>query len=151
MVQMHRAARGSVAQERADEMVLAGSAPSASYAGDPVAHVHRGTSFILLVDLNGGSFFVKVSPRVSYFDLYAVNWRPPHSVLAAPLPLFFLSDPLRPIFHREDDRKRIECSEVGHSHWDANVITGCYLISFDNETDRLNERGSHLREQIIKE
>ena len=50
MVQMHRAARRSVAQERADEMVLAGSAPSASYAGDPVAHVHRGTRFILLVD-----------------------------------------------------------------------------------------------------
>lgn len=50
MVQMHPAARRRVAQERADEMVLAGSAPSASYAGDPIAHVHRGTSFIVLVD-----------------------------------------------------------------------------------------------------
>tara|TARA_B110000444_G_scaffold233195_1_gene242462 strand:+ start:10765 stop:11496 length:732 start_codon:yes stop_codon:yes gene_type:complete len=35
---------------RADDLVLAGSAPSASTAQDPIAHVHRGTSFIVLVD-----------------------------------------------------------------------------------------------------
>ena len=35
---------------RADDLVLAGSAPSASTARDPIAHVHRGTSFIVLVD-----------------------------------------------------------------------------------------------------
>jgi hypothetical protein len=35
---------------RADDIVLAGSAPSASTAQDPIAHVHRGTSFIVLVD-----------------------------------------------------------------------------------------------------
>lgn len=35
---------------RADDFVLAGSAPSASTARDPIAHVHRGTSFIVLVD-----------------------------------------------------------------------------------------------------
>jgi len=39
-----------VSRDRADEMVLAGSAPSASYAGDPIAHVHRGTGFVVLVD-----------------------------------------------------------------------------------------------------
>ena len=35
---------------RADDFVLAGSAPSASTARDPIAHIHRGTSFIVLVD-----------------------------------------------------------------------------------------------------
>jgi len=35
---------------RADDFVLAGSAPSASTASDPIAHIHRGTSFIVLVD-----------------------------------------------------------------------------------------------------
>lgn len=39
-----------MAQERADEMVLAGTAPNTSYPGDPIAHIHRGTSFIVLVD-----------------------------------------------------------------------------------------------------
>ena len=35
---------------RADEMVLAGSAPTPAPGGDPIAHIHRGTSFIVLVD-----------------------------------------------------------------------------------------------------
>jgi hypothetical protein len=39
-----------VATNRADEMVLAGSAPAPAPGSDPVAHVHRGTSFIVLVD-----------------------------------------------------------------------------------------------------
>ena len=51
MIQKRPTARKSVPQDRADEMVLAGSAPAnASYSGDPIAHVHRGTSFIVLVD-----------------------------------------------------------------------------------------------------
>ena len=39
-----------MATNRADEMVLAGSAPAPAPGNDPVAHVHRGTSFIVLVD-----------------------------------------------------------------------------------------------------
>ncbi|MEC8151113.1 MAG: hypothetical protein VX068_00570 [Candidatus Thermoplasmatota archaeon] len=39
-----------MATNRADEMVLAGSAPAPAPGSDPVAHVHRGTSFIVLVD-----------------------------------------------------------------------------------------------------
>ena len=39
-----------MANSRADEMVLAGSAPTASPGSDPIAHIHRGTSFIVLVD-----------------------------------------------------------------------------------------------------
>ena len=39
-----------MANSRADEMVLAGSAPIASPGSDPIAHIHRGTSFIVLVD-----------------------------------------------------------------------------------------------------
>ena len=50
MIQMHLARGKSVASNRADEMVLAGAAPSAAPGSDPVAHVHRGTSFIVLVD-----------------------------------------------------------------------------------------------------
>ena len=43
--------RGTVmSNTRADDFVLAGSAPSASTARDPIAHIHRGTSFIVLVD-----------------------------------------------------------------------------------------------------
>ena len=43
--------RGKVmSTTRADDFVLAGSAPSASTASDPIAHIHRGTSFIVLVD-----------------------------------------------------------------------------------------------------
>lgn len=38
-----------MASGRADEMVMAGSAPTASQS-DPIAHIHRGTSFIVLVD-----------------------------------------------------------------------------------------------------
>jgi hypothetical protein len=57
MLQMSSAVPANVAQERADEVVLAGSAPSMSYAGDPIAHVHRGTSFIVLVDLAIVIFF----------------------------------------------------------------------------------------------
>lgn len=50
MIQMHPSAGRIVTGNRADEMVLAGAAPTQSHAGDPIAHVHRGTSFILLVD-----------------------------------------------------------------------------------------------------
>ena len=39
-----------MASNRADEMVLAGSAPRPSAGVDPVDHIHRGTSFIVLVD-----------------------------------------------------------------------------------------------------
>lgn len=39
-----------MANNRADEMVLAGAPPSPVPGSDPVAHVHRGTSFIVLVD-----------------------------------------------------------------------------------------------------
>ena len=39
-----------VSNSRADEMVLAGSAPTTATGNDPVAHIHRGTSFIVLVD-----------------------------------------------------------------------------------------------------
>lgn len=47
---MHSARGKSVANNRADEMVLAGAPPSPVPGSDPVAHVHRGTSFIVLVD-----------------------------------------------------------------------------------------------------
>ena len=47
---MHLAQGKTVATTRADEMVLAGSAPAPAPGSDPVAHVHRGTSFIVLVD-----------------------------------------------------------------------------------------------------
>ena len=47
---MHLARGKTVATNRADEMVLAGSAPAPAPGSDPVAHVHRGTSFIVLVD-----------------------------------------------------------------------------------------------------
>ncbi|MEE2647327.1 MAG: hypothetical protein VYA57_01130 [Candidatus Thermoplasmatota archaeon] len=47
---MHLAQGKTVATNRADEMVLAGSAPAPAPGSDPVAHVHRGTSFIVLVD-----------------------------------------------------------------------------------------------------
>ena len=47
---MHLAQGKTVATNRADEMVLAGSAPAPAPGNDPVAHVHRGTSFIVLVD-----------------------------------------------------------------------------------------------------
>lgn len=50
MIQMHSARGKSVANNRADEMVLAGAPPSPVPGSDPVAHVHRGTSFIVLVD-----------------------------------------------------------------------------------------------------
>ena len=50
MIQMHPLLGSIVSGNRADEMVLAGAAPSPSFADDPIAHVHRGTSFILLVD-----------------------------------------------------------------------------------------------------
>ena len=50
MVQKRCTSGKFVSRDRADEMVLAGSAPSATTAGDPIAHVHRGTSFIILVD-----------------------------------------------------------------------------------------------------
>ena len=49
MIQMHHPVGKGVSSGRADEMVLAGSAPSKS-ASDPIAHIHRGTSFIVLVD-----------------------------------------------------------------------------------------------------
>ena len=49
MIQMHHPVGKVVSSGRADEMVLAGSAPSKS-ASDPIAHIHRGTSFIVLVD-----------------------------------------------------------------------------------------------------
>ena len=39
-----------VSNSRADEMVLAGSTPTAPPGADPIAHIHRGTSFIVLVD-----------------------------------------------------------------------------------------------------
>ncbi|MEC7089453.1 MAG: hypothetical protein VXW82_03130, partial [Candidatus Thermoplasmatota archaeon] len=39
-----------MSNSRADEMVLAGSAPTTATGNDPVAHIHRGTSFIVLVD-----------------------------------------------------------------------------------------------------
>ena len=39
-----------MANSRADEMVLAGSAPTPQPGSDPVEHIHRGTSFIGLVD-----------------------------------------------------------------------------------------------------
>ena len=47
---MHLAQGKTVATNRADEMVLAGSAPAPAPGSDPVAHVHRGTSLIVLVD-----------------------------------------------------------------------------------------------------
>ena len=50
MVQKQGTVAKTVSQGRAEEMVMAGSAPSASYAGDPIAHVHRGTGFVVLVD-----------------------------------------------------------------------------------------------------
>lgn len=50
MVQMPLSARKGVATNRADDMVLAGSAPTPAHGGDPIAHIHRGTSFIILVD-----------------------------------------------------------------------------------------------------
>ena len=50
MIEMHPLLGMNVTGNRADEMVLAGAAPTASSVGDPIAHVHRGTSFILLVD-----------------------------------------------------------------------------------------------------
>ena len=39
-----------MANDRADDFVLAGSAPRGRSLNDPIEHVHRGTSFILLVD-----------------------------------------------------------------------------------------------------
>ena len=39
-----------MANDRAEELVMAGSAPGRGMGGDPIAHVHRGTSFIVLVD-----------------------------------------------------------------------------------------------------
>ena len=39
-----------MASSRADEMVLAGSAPTQTPNSDPIGHIHRGTSFIVLVD-----------------------------------------------------------------------------------------------------
>ncbi len=50
MVQVHLLRGRIVATSRADEMVLAGSAPTATAGSDPIAHIHRGTSFIVLVD-----------------------------------------------------------------------------------------------------
>ena len=50
MVQMPLMRGGIVANSRADEMVLAGSAPTPQPGSDPVEHIHRGTSFIVLVD-----------------------------------------------------------------------------------------------------
>ena len=38
-----------MSNSRADEMVLAGSAPTTATGNDPVAHIHRGTSFIVPV------------------------------------------------------------------------------------------------------
>jgi len=39
-----------MSNDRAEELVLAGSAPGRGMAVDPITHVHRGTSFIVLVD-----------------------------------------------------------------------------------------------------
>lgn len=50
MVQMLLMRGRIVANSRADEMVLAGSAPTPQPGSDPVEHIHRGTSFIVLVD-----------------------------------------------------------------------------------------------------
>ena len=50
MIQMPRREGTSVASSRADEMVLAGSAPTQTPNSDPIGHIHRGTSFIVLVD-----------------------------------------------------------------------------------------------------
>ena len=50
MIQIPIARGGNVATNRADEMVLAGSAPTVAPGSDPIAHIHRGTSFIVLVD-----------------------------------------------------------------------------------------------------
>ena len=50
MVQMPLGARKVVTTNRADDMVLAGSAPTPARGEDPIAHIHRGTSFIILVD-----------------------------------------------------------------------------------------------------
>lgn len=50
MIQMHAVRARIVANNRADEMVLAGSAPRPSAGVDPIDHIHRGTSFIVLVD-----------------------------------------------------------------------------------------------------
>ena len=61
MIQMPLALGKTVASNRADEMVLAGAAPSAAPGSDPVAHVHRGTSFIVLVD---GAIVWRDSPLV---------------------------------------------------------------------------------------
>ena len=50
MIQMPLTRGRIVASNRADEMVLAGSAPTPTPGSDPIAHIHRGTSFIVLVD-----------------------------------------------------------------------------------------------------
>ena len=50
MVQRDRSLRKFMAGGRADELVLAGSAPTSTVPGDPISHIHRGTSFIVLVD-----------------------------------------------------------------------------------------------------
>ena len=50
MVQMPLSARKGVTTNRADDMVLAGSAPTPAHGADPIAHIHRGTTFIVLVD-----------------------------------------------------------------------------------------------------
>jgi len=50
MIQIPFAQGCIVATNRADEMVLAGSAPTVAPGSDPIAHIHRGTSFIVLVD-----------------------------------------------------------------------------------------------------
>lgn len=50
MVQMPLSTRKGVTTNRADDMVLAGSAPTPAHGADPIAHIHRGTTFIVLVD-----------------------------------------------------------------------------------------------------
>lgn len=48
-------------------MVLAGSAPTPAHGADPIAHIHRGTTFIVLVD-------AAIVIYLLYTALLALGW-----------------------------------------------------------------------------
>jgi len=67
MVQMPLTPRKDVATNRADDMVLAGSAPTPAHGADPIAHIHHGTTFIVLVD-------AAIVIYLLYTALLALGW-----------------------------------------------------------------------------
>lgn len=67
-------------------MVLAGSSPAPSITGDPIAHVHKGTTFVILID-------AAVICYLFYSMLYSLGFLP-----SATARTFFLAASLFSIF-----------------------------------------------------